>query len=47
MKPQIIEFMFQHEVALEVDRLTGEDWQVLDRAHEFLETFSKATLYAE
>ncbi|KAF7573934.1 hypothetical protein PtrM4_055570 [Pyrenophora tritici-repentis] len=47
MKPQIVEFMFQHEVALGDNRLTGEDWQILDRAHEFLETFAEATLYAE
>ena len=39
--------MLQHEAALGVNRLTGEDWQILDRAHEFLETFAEATLYAE
>jgi hypothetical protein len=47
MKPQIVEFMLQHEAALGVNRLTGEDWQILDRAHQFLETFAEATLYAE
>ncbi|KAI1663193.1 Restless transposase [Pyrenophora tritici-repentis] len=36
-----------HEVAFGDNRLTGEDWQILDRAHEFLETFAEATLYAE
>jgi hypothetical protein len=45
MKPQIIEFMLQHEKALGANRLTGEDWQILDRAHQFLETFAEATLY--
>lgn len=47
MKPQIIEFMLQHEIALGANRLTGEDWQILDRAHQFLETFAEATLYTE
>lgn len=32
---------------MELNRLTREDWQFLDRAHQFLDTFAEATLYAE
>ena len=39
--------MLQHKIALRANRLTREDWQILDRAHQFLETFAEATLYTE
>lgn len=46
-RPQIIQFMTDHEVALGDVRLTAEDWDFLGKAHNFLQPFTSSTLYAE
>jgi hypothetical protein len=46
-KPQIIQFMTDHETTLNEHRITGHDWDILQKAHQFLQPFAAATLYAE
>jgi hypothetical protein len=46
-KPQIIQFMTDYEDALDEHRITGQDWDILQKAHLFLQPFASATLYAE
>jgi hypothetical protein len=44
---EIKTFMTDHEVALGGLRLTAQDWDLLCKAHTFLQPFASATLYAE
>lgn len=46
-KQEIVQFMTDHEVALEDKRLTAADWDLISKAHLFLQPFASATLYAE
>lgn len=46
-RPQIIQFFADHEVAIGDHRLTAQDWDLLGKAHQFLQPFTSATLYAE
>jgi hypothetical protein len=47
-KEQIIEFISDHETTLGPDNsLTADDWDFLYKAHQFLQPFAGATLYAE
>lgn len=46
-KPQIVQFMVDYEEELGENRLTGSDWDLLSKAHLFLQPFALATLYAE
>jgi hypothetical protein len=40
-------FMNDHERALGDMRLMADDWDILYKAHRFLQPFASATLYAE
>jgi hypothetical protein len=40
-------FMNDNEKSLNNIRLTSEDWDILQKAHAFLQPFASATLYAE
>jgi hypothetical protein len=40
-------FMIDHEDDLDGIKLTTEDWDILSKAHSFLQPFAGATLYAE
>lgn len=44
---EIKAFMTDHEAALGNLRLTAQDWDLLCKAHTFLQPFASATLYAE
>lgn len=46
-KPQIVQFMADHEVALGDNRLMASDWEFLAKAEGFLQPFAQGTLYAE
>ncbi len=46
-RSQIIEFLVDHEAALGSIRLTSQDWDLLNKAYQFLQPFYGATLYAE
>ena len=46
-KAQINEFFLENEAKIIHCRLDHKDWELLSRAHDFLETFAEATLYAE
>jgi hypothetical protein len=46
-KPQIVQFMTDYETTLDEHRITGQDWDILQKAHQFLQPFAAATLYAE
>jgi hypothetical protein len=40
-------FMNDNERSLHNIRLTSDDWDILQKAHAFLQPFASATLYAE
>ncbi|KAI0603983.1 hypothetical protein TUN205_11770, partial [Pyrenophora tritici-repentis] len=40
-------FMHDNEKHLNEIRLTSDDWDILQKAHTFLQPFASATLYAE
>jgi hypothetical protein len=40
-------FMNDNERSLDDIRLTSDDWDILKKAHTFLQPFASATLYAE
>ncbi|RYO01198.1 hypothetical protein AA0121_g13269 [Alternaria tenuissima] len=44
---QIKAFMIDHETQIGNDRLLASDWDLLGKAHAFLQPFASATLYAE
>jgi hypothetical protein len=44
---EIKTFLTDHESALGSLRLTAQDWDLLCKAHTFLQPFASATLYAE
>lgn len=44
---EVKSFMTDHEAALGDMRLTSQDWDLLVKAHRFLQPFASATLYAE
>jgi hypothetical protein len=46
-KREIKDFMEEHEVGLEDMRLTSSDWDILSKAHTFLQPFQSLTLLAE
>ena len=46
-KSQIVEFLVDHEAALSPIWLTSQDWDILSKAHQFLQPFYGTTLYAE
>lgn len=46
-KDQIKAFMTDHEAQLGDNRLLASDWDLLEKAHSFLQPFASATLYAE
>jgi len=46
-KAQIIQFMLNHEQDIGDNRLLSSDWDLLSKAHSFLQPFASATLYAE
>jgi hypothetical protein len=46
-KTQIVQFMHENEQILGEDRLTGADWDLLQKAYLFLQPFDGATLCAE
>jgi hypothetical protein len=46
-KPLIMEFLMDNEWDLEGNHLTASDWDLIGKAHLFLQPFAAATLYAE
>jgi hypothetical protein len=46
-KDKIQSFMSDYEEAIGDNRLLGRGWELLGRAHTFLQPFASATLYAE
>lgn len=46
-KDRIQSFMADHEEAIGDNRLLARDWELLGKAHMFLQPFASATLYAE
>jgi hypothetical protein len=46
-KPQIVQFMLNHEQEIGDNRLMASDWDLLSKAGLFLQPFASATLYAE
>lgn len=46
-KDKIQSFMSDHEEAIGDNRLLTRDWELLGKAHTFLQPFASATLYAE
>ena len=46
-KPQIVQFMLNHEQEIGDNRLMASDWDLLSKTGLFLQPFASATLYAE
>jgi len=46
-KPLIMEFLMDNEWDLEGNYLSAMDWDLIGKAHLFLQPFAAATLYAE
>jgi hypothetical protein len=46
-KDKIQSFTSDHEEAIGDNRLLARDWELLGKAHTFLQPFASATLYAE
>jgi hypothetical protein len=46
-KPQITQFLTDNDEALTSNVLTGADWDLLSKTHQFLQPFALATLYGE